>query len=149
MRRDPGDRFLNEFVEFIQKPVPRICALMRKPPYLPDDAFLNVNPLKPNEKSLHPNAIYDNARLLVPPGCGDLYAQAPGWRLFRNIVEMTDDYRDPAGIETITVPSAFAAGNNTSVYTLQGQRVATTLDSRHLPPGIYIVNGRKRVVGGR
>lgn len=127
-----------------------IYALMRKPPYLPDDAFLNVNPLKPNEKSLHPNAIYDNARLLVPPGCGDLYAQAPGWRQFRNIVEMTDDYRDPAGIETIasTVPGGSAAGKD-AVYTLQGQRVATTLDSRHLPPGIYIVNGRKRVVGGR
>lgn len=123
-----------------------ITVPMNVPPNLPENAFDYTDPLAEDmSESENLNIVYEHARLLVPYGCRQLYAEAKGWKRFLNIEEMTADGKDPAGI------NASVAGDihlrNTTIYNLQGQRVAAPADLRRLKRGIYVIGGKK-VVGG-
>ena len=79
---------------------------------------------------------YEKARLYVPYGCKAVYANAPGWKLFKHIEETWFD--------AITTPMHFGGINAAAVYDLQGRKIK--IKSGSLPPlkqGIYIIGGRK------
>ena len=78
---------------------------------------------------------YDTCKLYVPYGTKDKYAAAPGWGMFKNIIEMPD----PSGINEIL---AGIERGTSAVYTISGQRVGKA----QLKKGLYIVNGRKVVI---
>ena len=88
------------------------------PPELPDDAF--VTTIRYSGYDLNVSAgdgVYKGARLYVPYGCRVSYATAPGWSLFRNIVETTFD-----GIADMR---QLSPGHDV-VCDLQGRVVSTT-----------------------
>ena len=117
-----------------------IVAPMATPPLIHDDTFRNADPLDqvPADPA-HVNDVYDNARLLVPYGCRELYAEARGWRLFKNIVELSEDGRD---LSAVSEPRADSKPRNSrGTFSLTGQRVSGNGARR----GVYIVEGKKVV----
>ena len=76
------------------------------------------------------------ATLHVPTGTKELYANAEGWKLFKNIVEDNNGTAIHAINRNEQLPHA--------VYTLDGRRVNMP-DGTQLPHGIYIIDGKKVV----
>jgi hypothetical protein len=76
--------------------------------------------------------------LYVPEGSVDLYKAAPAWCEFKNILAIGS-----TGIKEILMTD----GEAHDVYNLQGRKVkakATSLEG--LPPGVYIINGKKTIL---
>ena len=76
--------------------------------------------------------------LYVPEGSVDLYKAAPVWCEFKNILAIGS-----TGIKEILMTD----GEAHDVYNLQGRKVkakATSLEG--LPPGFYIINGKKTIL---
>ena len=76
--------------------------------------------------------------LYVPEGSVDLYKAAPVWCEFKSILAIGS-----TGIKDVLMTD----GETHDVYNLQGRKVkakATSLEG--LPPGVYIVNGKKTIL---
>lgn len=119
-----------------------IVAPMTSPPALPENAFITEIPQISTDFDLDAvGDVYRTARLVVPSGCRQRYAEAEGWSLFRHIDEMTPDGRVPDSVQPVRAaqPPVVPA----TVYSLTGQRLSPV---QSLPAGIYIVDGRKMVI---
>ena len=57
---------------------------------------------------------------------------------------MIADDSDVTGISNIDANNSSDANSNADVYTINGQKVGTSLEG--LPKGVYIVNGKKFIV---
>ena len=86
---------------------------------------------------------YQEVTLYVPAGTKERYANTAGWRKFQNIVDMA----------TTTILNEAIADSLSSVsviYSLEGcavMRGQITLERlKSLPPGCYIVGGKKYFV---
>jgi hypothetical protein len=95
---------------------------------------------QPEERYAGPFAesVFNNATLLVPEGAASTYKSADGWRLFKNIqvdTAVKSAYQDRQ--DKITADAV--------IYDLLGRRVKADRVEM-LPPGLYIVNGRKYLV---
>lgn len=85
-------------------------------------------------------SVFNNATLYVPEGAVDAYRTAEGWKYFKNIAIDTsvdlihqDDINRNGGV------------SNAVIYDVTGRRVkANAIDM--LPPGLYIINGKKYLV---
>ena len=113
-----------------------------EPPELNDNVFLtNVLQINGGYDMNYGGAVYENARLYVPYGCKSIYANAPGWKLFKHIEETWfDDIQQPMCPTT----SSRSTTQPPTAYDLQGRQIK--LRSGSLPPlkqGIYIIGGRK------
>lgn len=88
---------------------------------------------------------YDKPTLYVPVGSRTHYTEAPTWKRFKNIQEMTF-----SGIsDALKDKEQRTMGKHSEVYDLQGRRIAIThhpSPSTQLMKGLYIQNGRKVVV---
>ena len=58
--------------------------------------------------------------------------------------DMIADDSDVTGISNIDANNSSDANSNADVYTINGQKVGTSLEG--LPKGVYIVNGKKFIV---
>ena len=85
-----------------------------------------------------PRVKFDTATLYVPKGSGNAYRSAVEWKNFQNIVEkeMATEHQQN-GI----VPLSSHSVVRSAVSDLQGRRL-----TQKPQKGIYILNGRKRVV---
>ena len=87
-------------------------------------------------ESMLTNHSLDKVTLHVPTSTKDLYANAEGWKLIKNIVEDHNGTAINATNKDERQPHA--------VYTLDGRRLNTAGDTQ-LPHGIYIIDGKKVV----
>lgn len=112
------------------------CA---EPPELKEDAFLTAIIYEGDGFDIKAgDKVYKNARLYVPYGSKARYTTAPGWQLFEHIEETTFD-----GIADLQMTTA----TSNTVYDLQGRRAANGTSVRHLTRGLYVINGRKVLLG--
>lgn len=70
-----------------------IISNIKKPFDINDETFIVY---RDTTKSgiIHDPVVYNNATLYVPKGTKTLYENTDGWKLFRNIVEMDDNFGD-------------------------------------------------------
>lgn len=101
----------NKNIKEVYCPVENLC------PALPDNAFETV--------------VYESATLYVPEGMKSQYAEASGWRNFKNIVE-----KAMSGIDNIADDGIGKTVQG--IYNLSGVNMGTTILG-NLPEGLYIV----------
>lgn len=78
-----------------------------------------------------------NATLYVPIGSKNLYMISPHWENFFNIEET-----DLSSINGVQIDNAEAIK---AIYSVEGRRIHVT-DISELPKGVYIINGKKRII---
>ena len=111
------------------------------------DSIGDIKVYRATPPSLKSNAFLDNvketATLHVPRGHKNDYKSDVHWKKFLNIV---DDI-DIGGVESIPTVEGMVTSIADGIYDLQGRRVPSLTSSHSsLKKGIYIENGRKRVV---
>ena len=80
------------------------------------------------------------ATLVVPVGAKSAYESDEAWKHFGSIIESSS----VDGISNI-VSGGDGDTEKSSIYTLDGRRIATGTGISSLPHGMYIVNGKKVV----
>lgn len=99
-----------------------------------------TTPVVANE-NIFENEVYHNATLQIPEGSADIFYGITPWNKFLNFREI-----DFSGVDDLVV----AANQKNDIYNLQGIcvcRGATQADIDGLPSGVYIIQGRKILVG--
>ena len=92
-------------------------------------------------ENIFENEVYHNATLQIPEGSADIFYGITPWNKFLNFREI-----DFSGVDDLVV----AANQKNDIYNLQGIcvcRGATQADIDGLPSGVYIIQGRKILVG--
>lgn len=85
--------------------------------------------------------IYRNSELFVPASSIDSYKSTNPWRYFKNIKSLEE-----SGIDYVINPEE----NYFRVFDLNGRNILNTTyrsEIDNLTPGIYIINGKKTVIG--
>ena len=110
--------------------IERIYSYNRVPPsFLPEGKPGNLY-----ELATFGTQTYEEATVYVPKGCLDVYKNDGNWKYFKNIVEM-----ETSGITPITPDP-----QDNTIYTINGIQIPGKVEN--LPSGIYIVNGKRRLV---
>lgn len=103
--------------------------------------FYNTTaPVVANE-NIFENEVYLNAKLQIPEESADIFGGINPWNKFMNVKEV-----DFSGVDDINV----VANQLNDIYNLQGicvRRKADRTDIEKLPAGVYIIQGRKILVG--
>lgn len=108
------------------------------PPTLGSEEVNSVSRRTPSKESAETvffGVSLDDCILYVPKGCIDAYRAANGWGQFTNIVEINN--------QGIQLPSAENNSGNNRVYNINGVHYK---HGAPLPYGVYIINGKKKVV---
>lgn len=79
-------------------------------------------------------SVYHNAIVYVPKGCLDVYKNDENWKKFENIEE-----KDLSGVSPVIQDS-----QDNVIYTSSGIQCPEKVEN--LPSGIYIINGKKKVI---
>lgn len=111
--------------------IERITSLNTVPP-----KFSNTDNFR-NSYSFSEN-VYNNATLYIPKGSKSYYWIDPVWGNFRNIVEIDN----ASSIEDIRINLQTKEGR---IFNINGVQMPN-YEIENLPAGIYIINGKKRLI---
>ena len=98
----------------------------------------SLNPTPPQlYLEIFGRSVVQNAPLYVPIGSKVSYWLHPYWEDFTTIIEI-----DPSSVEKVEIDNAEAIK---AIYSVEGRKIHVT-DISELPKGVYIINGKKRII---